>query len=149
MSAFYSGLTGIPSLAGGSPSRLVLAVLLCTAYDANVRELLVDRLPVVVEAGRLEDDARRAHHHRHREDPQEQAVQHHRHVLPVLFSLSHKKWIVNSSKRSATLRTVLMRHLRQSKYAANMITIDSQVYAVNSYIKVHIFSLFVKLKIFN
>ena len=60
MSAFHSGLTGIPSLAGGSPSRLVLAVLLCTAYDANVRELLVDRLPVVVEAGRLEDDASRS-----------------------------------------------------------------------------------------
>ena len=41
--------------------------------------------------GHLQDDARGADHHRHCEDPQEQPVQHHRHVLPVLFSLSRKK----------------------------------------------------------
>ena len=76
-------------LASGS-GRLVSAhslALVVTGLEADVGELLVDGDPVVVEAGGLEDDARRAHHHRHREDPQEQAVQHHRHVLPVLLSL--------------------------------------------------------------
>jgi hypothetical protein len=74
-------------LARGAPARFVFSILLRAADDPDVRELLVDRLSVVVEAGRLEYDAGRAHHHRHREDPQEQAVQHHRHVLPVLLSL--------------------------------------------------------------
>ena len=50
--------------------------------------LHVDGVPVVVEGGGLQDDAGRAHQHRHREDPQEQPVQHHRHVLPVLQNLS-------------------------------------------------------------
>jgi hypothetical protein len=74
-------------LARGAPARFVFSILLRAADDPDVRELFVDRLPVVVEAGRLEDDAGRAHHHRHCEDPQKQAVQHHRNVLPVLLSL--------------------------------------------------------------
>ena len=64
-----------------------MSVPVGASLQADVRQLLVDGDAVVVEAGGLEDDARRAHHHRHREDPQEQAVQHHRHVLPVLLSL--------------------------------------------------------------
>ena len=64
-----------------------MSVPVGACLQADVGELLVDGDPVVVEAGCLEDDARRAHHHRHREDPEEQAVQHHRHVLPVLLSL--------------------------------------------------------------
>ena len=64
-----------------------MSVPVGASLQADVGQLLVDGDAVVVEAGGLEDDARRAHHHRHREDPQEQAVQHHRHVLPVLLSL--------------------------------------------------------------
>jgi hypothetical protein len=50
-------------------------------------ELLVDWRPIVVESGRLQDDARSAHQNRQSEDPEEQAVQHHRHILPILLYL--------------------------------------------------------------
>jgi hypothetical protein len=82
-----TGTLSMSLLARGAPARFVFPILLRAADDPDVRQLFVDRLPVVVEAGRLEDDAGRAHHYRHREDPQEQTVQHHRHVLPVLLSL--------------------------------------------------------------
>ena len=39
----------------------------------------------------LKDDARRTDQDGHREDPQEQAVHHHRHVLPVLDDLKQDK----------------------------------------------------------
>ena len=55
--------------------------------QADLGESDVERLPLVVERGRLQDDARRPHQHGHREDPQEEAVEHHRHVLPVLDDL--------------------------------------------------------------
>lgn len=48
----------------------------------------VDGRALVVERGRLQDDAGRAHQHGQREDPQEQPVQHHGHVLPVLLHLT-------------------------------------------------------------
>ena len=57
----------------------------------DVRQLLVDGTAVVVQARRLQDDARRADHHRHGEDPEEQAVKNHRHVFPVLFRLRGNK----------------------------------------------------------
>lgn len=49
--------------------------------------MLVNRHSVVVQRRRLQDDARRAHQDGQREDPQEQPVQHHRHVLPIFFYL--------------------------------------------------------------
>ena len=55
--------------------------------QADLGESDVERLPLVVERGRLQDDARRPHQHGHREDPQEEPVEHHRHVLPVLDDL--------------------------------------------------------------
>ena len=57
------------------------------SLQPDVRQLFVNGYPVVIEAGGLQDDARRPHHHRHREDPEEQSVKDHRHVLPVLLSL--------------------------------------------------------------
>lgn len=51
----------------------------------------VDRLRVVVQTGRLHDDERRADDARNREDPQEHAIEHHGHVLPVLL---HLVWCV-------------------------------------------------------
>ena len=59
--------------------------------DADVGDLAVDGDAVVVEAGRLQDDARGADEHGQREDPQEEPVQHHGHVLPVLFHLQNKE----------------------------------------------------------
>jgi len=47
----------------------------------------VDRLRGVVEAGRSQDDQRRAKHAGQREDPEEDPVEHHRDVLPVLLHL--------------------------------------------------------------
>ena len=58
--------------------------------QADLGESDVERLPLVVERGRLQDDARRPHQHGHREDPQEEPVQHHRHVLPVLLDLGER-----------------------------------------------------------
>ena len=59
--------------------------------QADLGESDVERLPLVVERGRLQDDARRPHQHGHREDPQEEPVEHHRHVLPVLDDLRCKR----------------------------------------------------------
>lgn len=53
----------------------------------DLRELDVDGHPGVVERGRLQDNPGSAHHHRYCEDPQEQSVQHHGHIFPVLFHL--------------------------------------------------------------
>lgn len=49
--------------------------------------LAIDRCPIVVQRGRLQDDAGRAGQHGQREDPQEQPVEHHGDVLPVLLHL--------------------------------------------------------------
>ena len=80
-------------LAGGS-GRLVSAhslALVVTSLEADVGELLVDGNPVIVETRRLQDDPRRADHHRHREDPEKQPIQDHRHVLPILFGLKMER----------------------------------------------------------
>ena len=58
--------------------------------ETNLRHLVVNRVPVVIQSRGLQDDPRRPHHHRHREDPEEQPVQHHRHVLPVLQDLQRE-----------------------------------------------------------
>lgn len=50
-------------------------------------EMLVYGYAVVVERRRLQDYARGPHQHGQRKNPQEQPVQYHRHVLPVLFYL--------------------------------------------------------------
>ena len=57
--------------------------------EPDAGELDVERLAVVIEGGGLEDDARGAHQDGHREDPQEETVQNHRHILPVL---NHLEW---------------------------------------------------------
>lgn len=54
-------------------------------------QLEVDRLPFVVQRRRLEDDGARAHDAGQREHPQEEPVEHHRHVLPVFDHLMKKK----------------------------------------------------------
>ena len=80
----YPGL----SLTRGScsfSSNSLVPVVPCLQSD--VRELLINGYPVIVQARRLEDDPSRSHHHCHREDPEEQPVQHHGHVLPVLLGL--------------------------------------------------------------
>ena len=59
----------------------------------HVGEPLVDGDAVVVERGRLEDDPRGADEHSQREDPEEQPVQHHGHVLPVFLHLPNKSAI--------------------------------------------------------
>ncbi len=53
----------------------------------DVGDLAVDGDAVVVERWRLQDDPCSAHAHRQGEDPQEEPVQHHGHVLPVLLDL--------------------------------------------------------------
>lgn len=73
---------------GGGASPKALSVEAVGAE--HLRVLLVERLSVVVERGRLQDDARSADQHRQREDPEEEPVQHHRHVLPVLLDLEKK-----------------------------------------------------------
>lgn len=55
------------------------------ARDAG--QLEVDGRPLVVERGRLEYDGARAHYAGQREDPQEEPVEHHGHVLPVFDHL--------------------------------------------------------------
>ena len=54
-------------------------------------------LAVIVQSRRLEDDAERAHETRRGEDPKEQAVQHHGHVLPVFDNLEKRVANVNVS----------------------------------------------------
>ena len=45
----------------------------------------------------LEDDAGRPDQHRHGEDPEEETVQDHGHILPVLEDLSRKNSITTST----------------------------------------------------
>ena len=76
------------SLARGSCSFSSNSFISVAArLQTDVRQLFINGYPVIVEAGSLQDDPCSSYNHRHREDPQEQAVQHHRHVLPVLLSL--------------------------------------------------------------
>lgn len=75
------------------PSGLVLAHslgLVVASLEADVGELLVDGYPVIVKTRRLQDDSRRADHHRHREDPEKQPVQDHRNILPILLGLKKR-----------------------------------------------------------
>ena len=53
----------------------------------NVRQLLVYRLPLIVERGCLEDNSTSATDTGQSEDPQEESVQYHRHVFPVFHYL--------------------------------------------------------------
>ena len=71
-------------------AALLLPESAVAEVDADVGDLAVDGLAVVVEGGRLQDDAGGADEDGQREDPQEEAVQHHRHVLPVLLHLRNK-----------------------------------------------------------
>lgn len=56
----------------------------------DLREAHVDRHPFVVEGRRLQDDPRRADQHREGEYPEEEPVEDHRYVLPVLLHLRKK-----------------------------------------------------------
>ena len=58
--------------------------------EADLGQLDVERLPVVVEGRRLKDDSGSADQHCHSEDPEEEAIEHHRDVLPVLDHLGTK-----------------------------------------------------------
>ena len=81
-----------PSLAscsGGLVSAHSLGFVVAS-LEADVRELLVNGYPVIIKTWRLQDNPRRAHHHRHREDPEKESVQNHCHVLPILFGLKKK-----------------------------------------------------------
>ena len=71
-------------------AALLLPESAVAEVDADVGDLSVDGLSVVVEGGRLQDDAGGADEDGQREDPQEEAVQHHRHVLPVLLHLGER-----------------------------------------------------------
>jgi len=78
--------------AGGSSSSSplfvrVLSVPVLKQLLTDVREFFVNWAAVVVETGGLEDDAGGADDDRHRENPQEQSVEDHCHVFPVLFCL--------------------------------------------------------------
>ncbi len=55
----------------------------------DVGDFAVDGDSVVVERGSLKDDSCGAHADSQSEDPQEQSVQHHGHVFPVLFHLGN------------------------------------------------------------
>jgi len=64
-----------------------------TPYHRRGREfaeLLVNRHPIVIKSGRLQNNARSAYQNRQREDPKKQTVQHHRYVLPVLLYLRRR-----------------------------------------------------------
>lgn len=71
----------------GAAPRYLLLVRTANNRAAELGEVLIDRRAVVVQRGRLQDNACRAGEHGQREDPQEQSVQHHRHELPVLLHL--------------------------------------------------------------
>ena len=75
--------------------------LVVPSLEADVRELLVNGDPVIVETWRLQDDPRRAHHHCHREDPEKESVQNHGNVLPILFGL--KKEVIKAQAHFKTL----------------------------------------------
>lgn len=53
----------------------------------NLRQLDVNGNSRIVERGRLQDDAGGAHHNGYCEYPEEESVQHHGNVFPVLFDL--------------------------------------------------------------
>ena len=59
---------------------------------ADVREFFVNWAAIVVETRCLEDDPSGANHHCHCENPQEQSVENHCHVFPVLFGLGENKY---------------------------------------------------------
>lgn len=63
--------------------------------DANIGELLVNRYARVVERRCLEDDAAGASNAGQCEDPEEEAVQDHRHVLPIFDDLRKSHRFVN------------------------------------------------------
>ena len=70
--------------------RLVLLGTHVHQHHLLLRDLAVldvDRLRGIVQARRLENDQHRAEHAGHREYPQEDPVEHHRHVFPVLLHL--------------------------------------------------------------
>ena len=83
---YGSVLMSLASCSGGLVSAHSLG-LVVASLQANVGELLVNGYPVIVETWRLQDDPRRAHHHRHREDPEKESVKNHGNVLPILFGL--------------------------------------------------------------
>ena len=70
-----------------SAPALLLPHAAVAEVDADVGDLSVDGDAVVVEGGRLQDDPGRADEDGQREYPEEEAVQHHRNVLPVLLHL--------------------------------------------------------------
>lgn len=70
-----------------SPGCSGLPAELAFSRTLDLAVHLIDWSAVVVEGGRLQDDTGRAHHHRQRKYPQEEAVQHHGHVLPVFAHL--------------------------------------------------------------
>ena len=47
----------------------------------------IDRNAIVIQSGRLQDNGRRAQQDGRREDPQEESIQNHGHVLPILADL--------------------------------------------------------------
>lgn len=68
-------------------------VIVILFHRRRVRQYLrqpdVDRQPVVVQRGRLQNYPRRSHGHGQCEYPQEQPVQHHRDVFPIFFDLKN------------------------------------------------------------
>lgn len=81
------GFWSLVSLYGAGLGHGLLWRALHHRRGSELAEFLVDRHPIIVEGGRLQDDACGAHQNCQSEDPKEQAVQHHRHVLPVLLYL--------------------------------------------------------------
>ena len=59
---------------------------------ADVREFFVNWAAIVVETRCLEDDPSGAYNYCHCENPQEQSVENHCHVFPVLFGLGENKY---------------------------------------------------------
>ena len=101
MLSIVISITG-PSARGScsfSPNSLISVA---ARLQTDVRQLFINGYPVVIEAGGLQDDARRPHHHRHREDPEKQSVKDHGHVLPVLENL--ERAIMRSSELHFSLR---------------------------------------------
>ena len=83
---FYNIITAGDCVLHSSVYLVVLAPRLGHGH-LDLGQILVNGGPQVVEGGRLQDDAGGADEDGQREDPQEEAVQHHRHVLPVLLHL--------------------------------------------------------------
>ena len=75
--------------------RLVLLGTHVHQHHLLFRDLAVldvDRLRGIVEARRLQDNQHRTKHAGHREYPEEDPVEHHRHVFPVLLHLKSEIW---------------------------------------------------------